>query len=108
MSRWRGFWRALDEARFSVRVMVLAKFVGLVGYIYLVTDKFFDVIETANAANGDAQWTNLAAVLGAVTAFASITIPVLSSMYLKAWADYRGSGTDWHAIENGQDRVPRE
>lgn len=99
MTRWRRFWRALDEARFVVRALLLVKLVALILYVWFCTSNLFRVIDTAMAANSAAAWTNLVAILGAITTFCGVTIPVLSNMYLKAWTDYRQSGTDWQQVE---------
>ena len=99
MSLWRRMWRAIDEARLIVRIMLAVKLTALVCYVWFCTSNLFRVIDAAMAANGEAAWTNLAAILGAITTFCGITIPVLSNMYLKAWKDYRESGTNWQNIE---------
>jgi hypothetical protein len=102
VNRWQTFWRSLDEARFIVRAMLIAKFVALVVYVFSATRSFHGVIVDALAQGQAADWAQLVPVLTAVTAFYGVTIPVLSNMYLKAWHDYRQSGTDWDAVAAGQ------
>lgn len=114
LSPWRRFWRGLDEARLIVRVMLIAKFSALVAYVFVATRSFHGVIMDAMAGGDD--WTELAAILAACTTFYGVTIPVLANMYLKAWTDYRQSGTDWQQIEvdavalreRREDRAPLE
>lgn len=97
MNRWQFFWRSLDEARLIVRILLMVKLAALIAYVWFCTSNLYRVIDTAMTENGDAAWTNLAAILGAITTFCGVTIPVLSKMYLEAWKDYRGSGIDWDA-----------
>ena len=91
MNWWQIMWRSHDEARLTVRFMLAVKLAALISYVYFCTSSLFRVIDAAMAQNGEAAWTNLAAILGAITTFCGITIPVLSKMYLQAWQDYRGS-----------------
>jgi len=101
VNRWQFFWRSLDEARLVVRVMLLAKFVALVAYVFAATRAFHGVITEAMGQGAEFDWAQMVPILTAVTAFYGVTIPVLSNMYLKAWQDYRQSGTDWAAVEDG-------
>ncbi len=93
---WQTFWRSVDEARLTVRIFMISKLGFLATYVWFVTNELFAVIDKAMASNGDAAWQNLTAILGAVTAFAGVTIPMLSKMYLEAWHDYRGSSSPLH------------
>ena len=99
MNSWQIFWRSMDEARMSVRIMLMIKLVALIAYVWFCTSNLFRIVDSAMDANGEALWTNLTAILGAITTFCGITIPVLSKMYLEAWKDYRNSGTDWQNVE---------
>lgn len=98
---WRRFWRAVDEARLMPRGMVIAAFVALVAYVFFGTTNYHRFIAGAlvQSAAGQATWSELVPVLGAITAFYSITIPVLSKLFLDMWKDYRQSGVDWERIE---------
>ena len=84
------------------RIMVIAKFVALVAYVFFGTTNYHRFIAGAlvQSAAGQASFSELVPVLAAITAFYSITIPVLSKMYLDAWKDYRQSGIDWQQIEH--------
>lgn len=101
LNRWQVLWRSIDEARLIVRVMLLAKFSALVAYVFYGTTSYHGFIDEAlaQAATGGTNWGELVPVLAAITAFYSITIPVLSKMYLDAWKDYRQSGVDWQNVE---------
>lgn len=83
------------------RAMVTASFVALVFYVFYGTTNYHRFIAGAlvQSAAGQATWSELVPVLGAITAFYSITIPVLSKLFLDMWKDYRQSGTDWAHIE---------
>lgn len=101
LNRWQVAWRSVDEARLVVRLMLLAKFAALVAYVFYGTTSYHGFIDAALAQSAAAgsSWGDLVPVLGAITAFYSITIPVLSKMYLDAWKDYRQSGVDWQNVE---------
>lgn len=101
MNWWQVFWRSMDEARLTVRILLTVKLAALILYVWFCTSNLFRVIDVAMAANSDAAWTNLVAILGAITTFCGVTIPVLSKMYLQAWTDFRQSGTDWTTVESG-------
>ena len=91
MNWWQIMWRSHDEARLTVRLMLTVKLIALILYVWFCTSNLFRVVDSAMAQNSDAAWTNLTAILGAITTFCGITIPVLSKMYLEAWQDYRQS-----------------
>lgn len=101
MTKWQRFWRGVDEARLMVRVMVVLKFAALVGYVFYGTQHYHAIVAGAlvQTAAKQATFGELTPVLAAVTAFYSLTIPMLSKMYLDAWKDYRQSGTDWTHVE---------
>ena len=101
LNRWQVVWRSIDEARLIVRLMLVAKFAALVAYVFYGTTSYHGFIDEALAQSeaGGTNWGELVPVLAAITAFYSITIPVLSKMYLDAWKDYRQSGTDWQNVE---------
>jgi hypothetical protein len=101
LTHWQRFWRAFDEARLMVRVMVVAKFLALVTYVFYGTQHYHQIVAGAlvQTAAKQATFGELTPVLAAVTAFYSLTIPMLSKMYLEAWKDYRQSGTDWTHVE---------
>jgi hypothetical protein len=84
-------WRSHDEARLTVRLMLSIKLAALIMYVWFCTSNLFRVVDAAMLQNNEAAWTNLTAILGAITTFCGITIPVLSKMYLQAWQDYRQS-----------------
>ena len=99
MNNWQIFWRSIDEARLIVRLMVFIKLTLVAGYIFMVTVGLFDMVEAAMTKNMD--FSQLAAVLGTITAFAGVTIPILANMYRDVWKDYRQSGTDWKQVGDG-------
>jgi len=102
MNWWQIMWRSHDEARLTVRLMLTIKLIALILYVWFCTSNLFRIVDSAMDNNGDAAWTNLTAILGAITAFCGITIPVLSKMYLKAWEDYRQSnGPLYHPPTGG-------
>ncbi len=93
MNKWQIFWRSIDEARLFVRVAIYAKLIMLGSYVWFVSSKLFDVIDVAMAQNSEAVWTNLTAILTAITAFCAVTVPMLSKLYISAWTDYRNSNS---------------
>lgn len=102
LNRWQLVWKSLDEARIVVRVMVLLIFAAVIAYIGYVTHFVFEIVRAALEQGPNGGWSNLAVVLGAITSFAGVTIPVLASMFKSIWTDYRRSGTDWYALEHGE------
>ena len=96
MNKWQLFWRSMDEARITVRLFLAVKLVAVIAYVWYCTSNLFRVIDMAMADNGDAAWTNLAAILGAITTFCGVTIPVLAKMYKDSWLDYRNSRSPLH------------
>jgi hypothetical protein len=101
LNRWQLIWRSIDEARLMPRLMVTTSFFALVGYVFYGTQHYHAVVNGAlvQSAAGQATFGELTPVLGAVTAFYAITIPVLSRLFLDMWKDYRQSGTDWTHVE---------
>ena len=95
MNRWQKFWKGFDEARMFVRLGVVATAGGFFFYVWRVTENFFESIRMAYEQNGSAAWGNLVSVLGAETAFVSVTIPILAKMVKDIWLDYRNSGIKW-------------
>jgi hypothetical protein len=92
-------WRSVDEARMVVRIMVFAKFAALMGFVYMVTRGLFAL--ASEAMQRDLDLAQAAVLIGAVTAFATTTIPILVSIYRDVWKDYRQSGTDWDRVGKG-------
>lgn len=91
MNKWQIFWRSVDEARLFVRFFIFAKLILLGTYVWFVSSKLFSVIDLAMVQNSEAAWGNLTAILGAITAFCAVTVPMLSKLYMAAWHDYRNS-----------------
>lgn len=101
LTRWQWAWSNIDSARIVVRLMLFLKFGALVSYVFLVTNAFFRIVTQAMGKDNP-DWAQLVPVLGAVTAFAGVTIPVLVALYRDVWKDYRESGTDWKALSQSQ------
>ena len=83
-----------------VRVMIFVKLALLAAYIYIVQKGLFKIVHIAmdkNMALGE-----VVAVLGAVTVFATFTVPILAGMYKELWVDYRNSGVNWDVIAERQ------
>ena len=99
MNGWQKFWMGVDEARLTVRFFMMAKLALLGTYVWYVTSGLFAIIDMAMEQNGTANWENLAAILTAVTAFVTVTVPVLSKMYMEAWHDYRNSDSPLHDLK---------
>ncbi len=101
MNKWQIFWRSMDEARLFVRVFIAAKLILLGTYVWFVSSKLFSVVDAAMAQNSEAVWTNLTAILAAITAFCAVTVPMLSKLYMAAWTDYRNSESVLYNEEGG-------
>lgn len=100
LNKWQVLWRSVDEARLIVRVMIFIKLALLSAYIYIVQDGLFNIVDQAmdkNMALGE-----VVAVLGAVTVFATFTVPILAGMYKQLWVDYRNSGVNWDVVAERQ------
>ena len=95
MNRWQKFWMNVDDARLVVRILLVVGFYGLFRYIWFVTDKFFDIVATAQASGSDASWAQLVPVLAAVTAFVVGNLKIIVDFVTKVWLDFRQSGTKW-------------
>jgi hypothetical protein len=91
----------MDEARLFVRVFIAAKLILLGTYVWFVSSKLFSVVDAAMAQNSEAVWTNLTAILAAITAFCAVTVPMLSKLYMAAWTDYRNSESVLYNEEGG-------
>lgn len=98
LGRWDRFWRALDRARFLVRLMVLGVAAGLSIYIYYISQKFFEIIDRGFDTQADIG--TIGPILAAVTAFGSVTIPLLANTFKEIWKDYRSGGTNWQKVED--------
>lgn len=101
LNRWQFVWRSIDEARLIPRLMVIAAFVALVSYVFLGTLHYHAVVNGAlvQSAAQQATWSELTPVLAAITAFYSVTFPILSRLFLDMWKDYRAGGVDWQNVE---------
>ena len=100
LNRWQRFWFNVDQARLVVRGLLIFGLFGLFQYIWFVTDKFFDIIATTQAAGNDAGWAQLVPVLTAVTAFVVGNLKIIVDFVTKIWLDFRQSGTDWKNIDD--------
>lgn len=82
------------------RVMIFVKLALLAAYVYIVQQGLFKIVDQAmdkNMALGE-----VVAVLGAVTVFATFTVPILAALYKDVWVDYRNSGVNWDVVAERQ------
>ncbi len=98
MNGWDRFWRGADRARIVIRAMLIIVFWGLFTFAWRATDRFFGIVETAQLEDNP-EWAAMVPVLGAVTAFVSVTIKVFADLAKAIWESWAKGGTDWEKLD---------